>query len=70
MDEVLRKEIEEAEKADGFFITISRRNGEMLRHWQWHSHGFGFDNLAPSMAAVRKLAFDKYRPIDEKELRA
>jgi len=50
----LNKKLEEAEKADGFFVTISYRKGEVLHHYQAHIN-FKQDDLLPSLEEVERL---------------
>jgi len=52
--EKLNQKLEEAQKADGFFITVSTRQGKTLSHYQIHMN-FKEDDLIPSLEEVMKL---------------
>ena len=52
--EELNQKIEEAQEADGFFITISHRIGDTLYHYQAQVH-FRADDCILSLNEVEKL---------------
>lgn len=63
MDE-LEKKIEEAKESDGYFITISQRNGTNLKHYQVHSKTFYPEDLVNSLNEIRKLIAKEYAHIE------
>lgn len=54
------EQINKAKKADACFITVTRREGDKLYHYQTHSFGFYFKDLGPSLKEIRKLLIKEY----------
>ena len=54
------EKIDEAEKADAYFITVTFRQGDILHHFQSHSFNFYFKDLLPSIEEVKKLILKEY----------
>lgn len=48
------KKLEEADKSDGYFITVTTLNGNKLSHYQQHQ-GFLKEDLLPSLEEIKKL---------------
>ena len=56
----IQEQIETAEQSDAYFITITRKEGDKLYHFQTHSFGFYYKDLLPSLEAIRKLLEKEY----------
>ena len=52
-DNVIEK-IEEANKSEGYFITITTLNEGQLKHYQRHQN-FAKEDLVPSLKEIEKL---------------
>lgn len=63
MNQRVLEKIEESERSDGYFITITRREGNTLKHWQINSEGFYYKDLLPSLTELRHLIEDTYPEI-------
>jgi len=56
----IQEQIEKAEKSDAYFVTITRKEGDKLHHFQTHSFGFYFKDFLPSLTEIRKLLEKEY----------
>ena len=50
----LKEKIEDVEKADGFFVTITCLNGNKLDHYQYRST-FKTEDLIPSLNHIKEM---------------
>ena len=57
----IQEHVEEALASDGYLITISRRVGDKLYHWQLHSFEYYYLDLLPSIEEIKKLIMEQYR---------
>jgi hypothetical protein len=55
------KVINDALASDGYLITVSRRVGDKLYHWQIHNFEFYYLDLLPSLDEIKKLIMERYR---------
>ena len=60
IEELTREVLELAENSDGYLVTISRREGDRLLHWQYHNFDFYYKDLLPSIEEVKKLIMSQY----------
>lgn len=54
MDKNIMKQFEEAEKSEGYFITITALNDGRLNHYQQQKR-FPKEDLLPSLEEIKKL---------------
>ena len=60
MDRKIKKQIAKAEKSGAYFVTITYRDSDKLRHWQLHTADFYYKDLLPSIDELKKLIHQKY----------
>jgi hypothetical protein len=60
MKRSLRGRIKAALKSDAYFITITRRDGTKLYHYQVHSQDFLYDDFKRSFEEIYKLLEKEY----------
>ena len=60
MDKRIEEKVKAAEQSDAYFVTITRREGDKLYHFQTHSFDFYFKDLVPSIEEVKKLILKEY----------
>ena len=60
MDKQIEEKIKAAEQADAFLITVTRREGTKLYHWQANSFDFYYKDLMPSLEEVKKLIMKEH----------
>jgi len=60
LDKAIKERLGAIEDADAFFITITTRKGDRLKHYQRHSRDFFYGDLIPSLKEMEKLIYEAY----------
>jgi len=60
MDKKIKEKVKAAEQSDAYFVTITRREGNTLYHWQANSFDFYYKDLLRSLEEVKKLIMKEH----------
>jgi len=67
MNEIIEERIKKAQESDGYFITITRREGTTLKHWQKHE-GFFPQDVWDSLHEIKMMITKQYPDLNVRKV--
>ena len=60
MNEKIKKQVEKAEGHGAYFMTITYRDDDGLKHWQFHTADFFYKDLMPTIDEIKNMIYREY----------